>query len=140
MIRIFKIVTVCVAAWLALRLPAAAQVAGGAISGTITNESGAEVPGASVTITSSATGEHRTLVTDKDGFYSFPNLNPGNYVVTVTMAGYRTAKASALITVGAEPVVNARLQPGDSKSVVQQDEATAVQASSSATAAAVQGQ
>jgi hypothetical protein len=125
---------------LALCLPAAAQVAGGTISGTVTNVAGAEVPGASVTITDAATGLVRTVVSDKDGFYSVPNLNPGNYIITVTMEGFKSLSASALLTVGSEALVNGRLQPGDSKTVVQEGEAADVQAASSATSSEVRGQ
>src|SRR5260370_40566803 len=109
--RIHAIVTASVVAWLALCLPAPAQVAGGAISGTITNVAGAQVPAASVTVTNAATGLARSAVSDKDGFYNVPNLNPGNYAITVTMEGLKTLKTSVLITVGSEALVNGRLQP-----------------------------
>ena len=91
--------------WLAFNAPAFGQ-AGGAVSGTITNSSGAEVPGASIVVKSVATGLERTVVSDRDGFYSVPNLSSGNYEITISMTGFVTVKASALITVDSEPVVD----------------------------------
>jgi hypothetical protein len=125
--------------WLASNSPVFAQ-AGGAISGTITNSTGQEVPGAAIVIRSLATGLERTVVTDKDGFYSVPNLSPGNYEIIVTMMGFETVKATAQISVDSEPVIDARLQPGDSKVIVQKGEAPSVESASSASTASVQGQ
>src|SRR2546425_13247555 len=62
---------------------ASAQVTGGTISGSVTDPSGAAVPGASVSILSRAKGETRTATSNDNGFYSVPNLTPGNYDVTV---------------------------------------------------------
>ncbi len=68
--------------WLAGVAPALGQ-SGGSISGTITNSAGAEVPGASIVVKSASTSLERTVVSDKDGFYSVPNLISGNYEVIV---------------------------------------------------------
>ena len=62
---------------------------GGSIQGTIADPTGAAIPGATVTISSSATGFLRSLVTDSAGFYSVGPLIPGNYTITEAQpAGY----------------------------------------------------
>ena len=61
----------------------------GSISGTITDPSGAVMPGVTVTATSVSTGVRSTTVTDAQGFYRFPALNVDNYDVTVNQAGFR---------------------------------------------------
>jgi hypothetical protein len=60
-----------------------AQSTFGSIVGTVKDASGALVPGASVKLTNSGTGAERTVITDQHGDYSFLNLNPGRYQVTV---------------------------------------------------------
>jgi Carboxypeptidase regulatory-like domain len=72
-----------------LASPAFAQLDRGRISGTIKDESGAIVPGASVTATELQTQAARTTVTDGSGYYTFPNLNPGRYTVTAELQGFR---------------------------------------------------
>ena len=72
-----------------LASPAFAQLDRGQISGTIKDESGAIVPGATVTATNLQTQAPRTTVTDGSGFYTFPNLTPGRYTVTAELQGFR---------------------------------------------------
>ncbi len=65
-------------------VPSLAQVAGGTLTGTITDPSGAEVPNARVVIKDAGTGIERTVTTNKDGFYIAANLLPAEYQVTVS--------------------------------------------------------
>src|SRR5690348_15843752 len=67
-----------------------AQVAGATLSGTVNDPSGATVPNAQVAAKNTATGVTRTANTDSAGFYSIPNLMPGNYEITVTATGFST--------------------------------------------------
>src|SRR3981081_1667644 len=55
------------------------QVAGGNLSGTITDPSGRAVPQAQIVIKNVATGVERTVTTNADGFYTAANLLPGDY-------------------------------------------------------------
>ena len=71
----------------------------GSISGTITDPSNAVVPNANVTLTQVATGVERTFVSGPDGFYSFPDIPPGNYTVKVTAAGFQSAETSVSVRV-----------------------------------------
>jgi hypothetical protein len=59
--------------------------------GTVTDSSGAVVPGADVTITNTATGIARTGKTNDLGDYRFPDLLPGSYTLHVARTGFRTA-------------------------------------------------
>jgi len=68
----------------ALATPAAAQTA--TVSGTITDQSGAAVPGATVTL--EGPGGSRTTVSGSSGEYSFANLANGSYKVTATLSGF----------------------------------------------------
>jgi hypothetical protein len=58
------------------------------LAGTVTDPSGAVVPGAQVTVHSLATGLDRQLVTDSAGLYVAPSLVPGDYQVQVKAAGF----------------------------------------------------
>src|ERR1700739_4204895 len=60
------------------------------LSGTVTDPSGAVVPGAQVTVHSLATGLDRQLVTDSAGLYVAPSLVPGDYQVQTKAAGFST--------------------------------------------------
>src|SRR5271170_4431134 len=63
------------------------------IRGTITDPSGAGVPGAEVKATNTQTHVSATVPTKDDGTYEFLSLTPGNYDVTVTKTGFRTSTA-----------------------------------------------
>jgi len=90
-----------------------AQVAGGTLSGTITDPSGAAVPEAKVDIKNMATGVSRTVTTNAEGLYSAANLLPGEYEVSVSATGFNTGvKSGITINVGSQPVFNLALQIG----------------------------
>jgi hypothetical protein len=69
-------------------LPAKAQTYLGAINGTVTDPSGAVVPGASVKATNKATGIDHATVSTSDGAFVFQDLPVGAYSVTVTASGF----------------------------------------------------
>jgi hypothetical protein len=98
---------------LLLPRPVRSQVAGGSLSGTITDHSGAAVPRANVEIKNSATGITRSVTTNADGFYTAANLLPGNYEVSVSAAGFNTEiKKGIVINVGSQPVFDLVLEVG----------------------------
>ncbi len=66
------------------------QVGTGTLVGTVTDPSGAVLPGTSVSATSSATGQVRQTVTDSAGIYTLPSLPPSAYTVTITKSGFGT--------------------------------------------------
>lgn len=98
-----------------------AQTAGtGSIAGTVTDQSGAAVAEASVTIIDTATNTSRTAVTNDVGRYAFANVPPGTYDVTINKSGFRVAKLSnQTVTVGSTLTLNASLEVGSVSQVVE---------------------
>src|SRR5215831_14652665 len=70
---------------------ARAQVLYGSLTGNVTDPSSASVPNANVEATNTNTGAKRAVMTDSVGIYSFSNLQPGTYKITVTANGFQTA-------------------------------------------------
>ena len=97
---------------------AIAQVAGGSITGTLVDPSGAVVPGATVSIVNRGTGITQTLVSTSSGLFNKPNLDPGTYDVTIEASGFSTAKTSAIVDVGHDTVIEIKLQVGTKAEVV----------------------
>jgi hypothetical protein len=64
------------------------QTAGGTLSGTVRDQSGAALTGASVAITNLETGAERILITDEDGRYAAPSLAIGAYVIRAAKRGF----------------------------------------------------
>ena len=73
-----------------LATPAWAQVQTGSIFVKATDEQGASVPGATVTLTSPILPQALTGVTDPTGSYRFPSLGIGTYAVKIALAGFQT--------------------------------------------------
>jgi hypothetical protein len=111
-----------------------AQALYGSLVGNVTDETGAIVPGATVTITQKETNQTREQITPENGTYSFPNLQPGTYDVVVTLPGFRTfATRDITVNVGAIVRVDARLALGTlEESVVVTGETAILQADSAA--------
>jgi len=120
--------------------PSLAQVAGGTLTGTITDRSGAEIPNAQIVIKDLATGIERTVATNKDGFYIAANLLPAEYKVTISATGFNTEiKTGIKINVGAQQEFNLTLQVGTVTHRVEVTaEAPAVQLASSDISATVE--
>jgi hypothetical protein len=83
-------VFVCLFLYLCLSDSAHAQV-NATVTGTAADATGALVPGVSVTATNSATGIVTSRVTNESGNYDFPSLQPGAYVITAALPGFKTA-------------------------------------------------
>ncbi len=98
--------------------PAWAQ-ATGQLNGRIADESGAVLPGVTVTATQTATGFVRSVVTDDTGSYVMPNLPTGPYRLEVALQGFRTyVQTGIVLQVGGTPTINAQLAVGNLEETV----------------------
>ena len=101
-------------------IPAQAQNATGRILGNITDQSGAVVKGANVTITDASRGTSRTLTTGDAGAYLAPDLAPSTYNVKVEAAGFKTVERRAIeVEVATDVRIDVALQPGQTTEVVE---------------------
>jgi outer membrane receptor protein involved in Fe transport len=109
--RSFVILLLAVCAALAPARPLFAQSATATIEGTIVDQSGALLPGVTVTITESDTGTQRVAVTNASAFFSAPLLPVGVYNLTAELAGFQTQKQPEIkLTIG--QTVTLRLEMG----------------------------
>ena len=97
MSRTFKTSVLAVVFLLFLSLPSLAQT--GRIVGTVTDETGAVVPGVTVTASSQATNLSRTFTTGDTGNYVFPGLAVATYIVRAELSGFNTAQTEALVEI-----------------------------------------
>jgi len=104
---------------------AGAQQATAQIGGRVTDQSGAVLPGVTVTATQTGTGFQRTVVTDGEGAYVMPNLPTGPYRLEVMLQGFRTYEQTGLVLrVDQNAVINAVLQVGELAETVSVEAAT----------------
>jgi hypothetical protein len=101
-------------------VPARGQVLYGSLVGSITDQSGAVVPGAKVTVLNVQTNSSRTVDADDTGTYSVLALTPGTYSVRVSQTGFQDAVTSDIpVTLNNVTRVNVRLQLGQVQEAVQ---------------------
>ena len=97
-----------------------AQTFRGSIEGTVTDKTGAAVPGAQVKIVSPSTGLSRTLSTNERGEYAASELPLGTYSLTVEKQGFRTLTLTQIpVSVGAPTRADAHLETGMVEEVVE---------------------
>jgi hypothetical protein len=110
----------------------AQTAATGALTGTVSDPSGALVPNVTVTATNTDTSQMRTATTAVDGVYKFGLLAPGTYRVKFEASGFKAAEfPSVAVTVTETQVLDSRLEVGtQSQEITVQGEAEAVQTAS----------
>jgi hypothetical protein len=91
----------------------------GQIAGTVTDSTGAAVPGAAVTATNIGTNAMHATTTSSTGSYIFTGLAPASYEVSITAPGFNTWKATADVTVGGRLTLDSKLQVGSSTTTVE---------------------
>ena len=91
----------------------------GELAGRVTDESGAVLPGVTVTAAQTETGFSRTAVTDGEGRWVMPNMPTGPYRLEVSLQGFRSyAQTGIVLQVGATPTLNASLAVGSVEETV----------------------
>src|SRR5574341_519821 len=97
---------------------ARAQSATSTLSGTVEDQNGAVVPGATVTVKSPYTGLNRETTTNDAGYFTVPLLPPGAYTVRAQHEGFKIVQIDIVLNVGDQRVLQIPLQTGDVKEVV----------------------
>lgn len=109
----------CVSIVIMLVLPASAQQSLGAISGIVTDSTGAVLGQAKVDILNKGTGLARSATSSSDGSYNFADLPIGAYTVSFACHGFKTEVYSeVLVQANRTTTVRAKLLPGDAEKTV----------------------
>ena len=116
--KIFALLMVIVAS-LAVAYGQVVSTNGGSIQGTITDPSGAAIPGAQISILDVETGSVKVVKTDGAGFYAVGPLIPGAYKVTVSMAGFETLAINTSIRIGTATTGTFKLTVGKSTETIE---------------------
>jgi len=105
------LLTTCARAW--------AQLATAQMNGRVTDESGAVLPGVTITATQTDTGATRTVVTDAGGSYVLTNLPTGPYRLEAMLSGFRAyVQTGIVLQVASAPVINIALALGNLEEAV----------------------
>lgn len=119
MIRTFTSFLAALLAAMLLCAAAVAQTNRGGISGTVTDATGAVIPGASVTITNVGTNQQQKLTTSAEGAFAATSLDPVVYSVTVEAQGFKkTVVNNIKVDTAATATVNLALEAGAVETVI----------------------
>lgn len=126
---------------LCFALPVAAQKITGTIQGVVTDAQGAVVPNATVTITNTATGDVRTVMTGTQGTYVAPEMAVGVYDMTIKAANFKLFAVKHIeVDVSSIATMNAQLQVGNvSEEVVVEANTVQVETASGVLGSTVEG-
>src|ERR1700743_521831 len=113
-----RVVIAALFSWLLIVAPALADLTGD-LSGTITDSTGATVSAARVTIQNINTGQTRVITSSDSGEFSAPQLEIGNYRISVEKDGFKSFTQNAVVRSGEKTRVDVQMQLGNvSESVV----------------------
>src|SRR5438270_2685024 len=82
----------------------------GSIVGTVTDPSGAVLPGAKITVIETGTGLSRTTTTDSQGYYVVSSMKPSQYTISIESTGFRTERQTVTLLADQDLTVNGHLQ------------------------------
>jgi hypothetical protein len=91
----------------------------GAISGTVSDSSGAVLPNITVNLKSVEKGFTNATKTNSQGFYQFPLLEPGTYSISISATGFKTLSATTTVSVGSTAIINTKLEVGAQATTVE---------------------
>ena len=111
--------TLCATLLLPVMLPAQATLSTGAIRGTVSDQAGAALSGAKVSITDKSTDRLVEVVTSADGIYLSGPLPPAEYTVRIDANGFKTAEFAIEAHAGVVSSRNSRLEPGQGQGQLQ---------------------
>jgi outer membrane receptor protein involved in Fe transport len=97
----------------------AQSIVSGELNGTLTDPSGAVVPGATITLKNLDTGATQTTSTNNTGAYRFNFLKPGSYQVSITQSGFQQVTRNVQVSVGQSTRSDLRLAVGQSTQTVE---------------------
>src|SRR5579875_1510335 len=108
------------AAWLVLTATAFGQSQNATLDGTVKDMTGAAIPQAQVTVAAAERQFSSTVQTDNEGRFTFPNLAPGAYDLTITAKGFRTyIQKSIQLLANQSAGVDASLEVGDASTKIE---------------------
>jgi len=97
----------------------------GSINGTISDSSGAVVPGATITATNTSTGVAAKTISDAAGRYAFPSLAPGSYIISAEQPGFSSTLLSGIsLEVYQRATVNVVMRVGNTTQTITVHETT----------------
>src|SRR5207248_6637736 len=115
-VRMTAFVCICILLFCSLVF---SQGSAGRILGNIADQTGAVIPGVTVTIRDVDRGVVRTVITDEAGVYNAPNLPPGTYTVRAELSGFAPVERQNIkLEVGQDIRIDAALKPGQQNELV----------------------
>ncbi len=91
----------------------------GNLSGIVTDNNGAAIAGATVSVVSIENNAERSVTSNEEGFYSVQQLQPGNYRIKITQAGFKVSQIETLpLAVGQTRELNVALETGEVSAVI----------------------
>lgn len=119
----FKYFTLAVFAVTSLFFASASmgQTSTGSIEGTVTDQDGAVVAGATVTLADKSTGAKLTATTNDDGSYVFRALTPGTFTIKIEAPKFATATSDVVVQTGQISQANIQMKIGSASEIVQVD-------------------
>lgn len=99
--------------------PAWAQSSNGSVRGVVQDQTQAVIPGATVILTNTDTNFESRTTTNSVGFYVFPSLVPGPYLLAVESQGMKRYEASLTVQVQSSETVEVTLYPGGTQQTIQ---------------------
>ncbi len=127
--RFTLVLSVC----LLLLAPIVVAQTTGTIDGTVTDQNGGALPGATVEITSPNLQGTRTATTGNDGRFRFVSVPPGQYKVTANLSGMGTAAKNATVQLDSTATVNLQMQVSAREAITVTGEAPLVDTASTTT-------